>query len=150
MLFVLFQLGQDRYAIDARQIIEVLPLMRLKRLPQAPTGVAGVLDYRGVPVPVIDVSDLALGRAAAERISTRILIVDGADGNRLGLIAERTNEMLNREAADFVEAGVVVDAAPYLGPVTRDARGLVQWITPEKLFSPAVRKALFQQVAEAA
>lgn len=150
MLFIVFQLGEDRYALNGRELIEVLPLMTVKRLPHAPAGVAGVLDYHGVPLPVIDLSALALGRPAAERLSTRILIAEGTDGKRLALIAERANEMLKREPGDFTDAGVVADAAPYLGPVARDERGLVQWITPEKLLPPAVRAALFHQLEEAA
>jgi chemotaxis-related protein WspB len=150
VLFIVFQLGQDRYALDARQLVEILPLVQVKRLPQAPAGVAGMLDYRGVALPVIDLTAMALGHAAAERISTRILIAELASGRRLALIAERANEMLYKEPGDFVESGVAVDSAPYLGPVTRDARGLVQWIKPEQLLSPAVRDALFQPIKEAA
>jgi chemotaxis-related protein WspB len=44
VLFFLFQLGEDRYALDALQIAEILPLVGVKRIPQAPTGVAGVID----------------------------------------------------------------------------------------------------------
>jgi chemotaxis-related protein WspB len=150
MLFLIFQLGQDRYALDARELLEILPLAQIKRLPHAPTGIAGLLDYHGVLLPVIDLSALTLGRSAAERISTRMVVVEMANGRRFALIAERANELLQREATDFTEAEVAVDAAPYLGPVTRDARGIVQWITPQKLFSPAVYEALFQQMRAAA
>jgi chemotaxis-related protein WspB len=150
MLFVVFQLGQDRYALDARQLVEILPLMEVKHLPLAPAGVSGMLDYYGVALPVIDLTAMALGRPAAERISTRVLVTELANGQRLALVAERAQELLHREPADFVATGVAVDAAPYLGPVARDARGLVQWIKPEQLLSPAVRDALFVQIKEAA
>ena len=36
MLFLLFELGTDRYALDALQIAEVLPLVAIKRIPRAP------------------------------------------------------------------------------------------------------------------
>lgn len=150
MLFIVFRLGQDRYALNARELLEILPLAQIKRVPQAPNGIAGLLDYHGVMLPVIDLSALALGQAAAERISTRMVVVEMENGRRFALIAERANEMLQREASDFTEAKVTVDAAPYLGPVTSDARGIVQWIAPQKLFSPAVYDAVFHQMREAA
>jgi len=150
MLFLLFQLGQDRYALDARDLMEILPLVQVKHLPHAPAGIAGMLDYHGDVLPVIDLSALALGRAAVQRISTRILVVAMVGGRRFALIAERANETLQREAGDFTTTDVTMDAAPYLGPVTRDARGIVQWITPQKLFSTAVFDALFHEVKEAA
>jgi len=150
MLFIIFRLGEDRYALNAQELVEILPLAQVKRLPHAPTGVAGMLDYHGVTLPVIDLSALALGHPAAERISTRIIVVEMANGRRYALVAERANEMLQREATDFKEPAVAVDDAPYLGPVTSDARGVVQWIAPQKLFSPSVYEALSHQIKEAA
>ena len=40
MLFLLFQLGNDRYVLEASRVVEVVPLLALKQLPQAPEGVA--------------------------------------------------------------------------------------------------------------
>ncbi len=151
MLFLLFQLGQDRYALDVGQVAEVLPLVSLKRIPQAPPAVAGVFDFRGEPVPVIDLSQTALGRPAQPRLSTRIILAhypDGDGGKRLlGLMAEKVTETLRRDPADFVDAGVDNDATPYLGPVATDARGMIQWIEVDSLLTPAVRDLLFKQPA---
>lgn len=147
MLFVLFQLGRDRYALEAARLAEVLPLVRLKALPQAATGIAGVLDYRGVPVPVVDLSALALGRPAASRMGTRILVVRSADhrgeARLLGLIAEQATETLRCEPGEFVPAGVASAGAPYLGPVKVSAQGMIQWIALDRLLSQAVKEALF-------
>lgn len=152
MLFVLFQLGRDRYALEAARLSEVLPLVRLKALPQAPVGIAGVLDYRGAPVPVVDLSALALGRPAASRMGTRILIVQCA-GHRgasrlLGLIAEHATETLRCEPGDFVPSGVASSGAPYLGPVKISAQGMIQWIAPDRLLSQEVKDALFASVLD--
>jgi chemotaxis-related protein WspB len=148
MLFLLLELGQDRYALDARQVAEVLPLVDITRLPQAPPSVAGILNYRGAPVPVIDVSQLTLGRPAERRLSTRIVLVHypDADGHTrlLGLIAERATNTVRREAADFVASGVSNDKAPYLGPVATDARGLMQWLDAGTLLPASVRDMLFR------
>src|SRR5689334_16624749 len=99
MLFLLFQLGNDRYVLEAARVVEVAPLLSLKRLPQAPTGVAGIFNYRGRPVPAVDLCEVATGRPAAERLSTRIIIVnyraEDQTEHLLGLIAENATEMLN-------------------------------------------------------
>lgn len=63
-LFLLFRMEGDRYALDAREVVEVLPLLRLKRIPEAPEWVAGVFSHRGVLVPVLDLCAMAFGRAA--------------------------------------------------------------------------------------
>ncbi len=152
MLFILFQLGRDCYALDAAQVAEVLPLVRVKKIPRAPAGVAGVFTYHGAPVPVLDLSELALGRPAHSRLSTRLLLVHYPDANGtrrlLGLIAEKATETMRREPGDFVASGVKSDGAPYLGPVVNDAGGLIQWVEVEKLLPAAVRAVLFQQTVE--
>jgi CheW-like domain len=55
---------------SAHSIHEVLPLMNLKRVPCAPVGVTGVLNYRGTPVPVIDLNEMTLAEPAARHMST--------------------------------------------------------------------------------
>lgn len=139
MLFLVFQLGARRYAIDAEQIVEVLPLVTVNEMARAPGDVAGVFVYRGAPAPVIDLSQLLEGRPAERRLSTRVVIVRGLDGDSetrvVGLVAERATETIRREPADFVDSGVVADGAPYLGPVATDARGLVQRIDVARLVS---------------
>jgi len=149
MLFLLFELARDRYVLDVSQVAEVLPLVDIRQMPQAPTAVAGILNYRGTPVPVIDVSQLTLGRPAERRLSTRIVLVHypGADGQPrlLGLIAERATQTVRREEKDFVASGVTSDGASYLGPVVADARGLLQWLDVRTLLPPAVRDVLFKQ-----
>ena len=132
MLFLVCQMGRERYALEASRIVEVLPLLSLKRLPRAPKGVAGVFNYRGQPVPAIDLSELTVGEAAAQRLSTRIIVVnylDAAGRNQLlGLIAEYATELLRKEPNEFVESGVKIGNAQYLGPVLMDGQGrTIQW-----------------------
>jgi chemotaxis-related protein WspB len=138
MLFLLFQIGQGRYAIEATRVVEVLPLMRVDHLPQAPAGMAGVVCYRGEALPVIDLSWVILKRPAEQKLSTRILVVNCAGGRKMGVIAERANATLKRERSDFKETGVVLEGVPYLGPVTRDEHGFVLWVDPDQLASSAL------------
>ena len=150
MLFVVFQLGAHRYAIDASQVAEVLPLVAVNAIARAPEEVAGIFLYRGAPVPVVDLSQLLEGRRAERRLSTRIIVVHcpiGGDTRLLGLIAEKATETIRRDAHEFVDSGVVNDQAPYLGAVAPDSRGMVQRIDIARLLS-ARHQALFAPPTE--
>jgi chemotaxis-related protein WspB len=153
MLFLLFQLGTERYALDVAQVVAVVPRLGVKAIPHAPSAVAGLCQYRGAPVPVIDLSELALGRPSAKRLSTRIVLVkfpDPVSGpHLLGLLAERATETLRRDPEDFVAAGVSVDAASYLGGVTSDARGMIQRIEVQHLLPAPLRALLFDEATAA-
>jgi chemotaxis-related protein WspB len=148
MLFLVFQLGRDRYALDATQVVEVLPLVRIKALPQAPAGVAGLCNYRGRPVPVIDLSAMALGRPAQVRLSTRLILLHYQDATGaksvLGLLAEQATDTIRRNPEDFAPCGVDNPGTRYLGPVTKDREVLIQRIEAPQLLTPEVRSVLFQ------
>ena len=50
MLYLLFQLDGDRYALNVAQIAEVLPLAATKSIPGTPAWVAGVIERHGAPL----------------------------------------------------------------------------------------------------
>lgn len=148
MLFLMFRIGKDRYVIEVGEIEQVLPLMAAKALPGAPAGVVGVISYRGEPVPLVDLSELATGRPAASVMSTRILLVryraPGDEWRRLALCAERVIDTVSREPADFTATGVEAGTPDWLGPVAADAEGFIQWVRAPALLTDELRAILFR------
>jgi len=143
MLFLTFRIGDESYALDTAQISEILPLLRITRVPHAPSGVAGLVNYRGRSVPVVDLCQLMLGEPARPHISTRLILVRHGE-HLLGLIAEQATAMMHREQASFADSGVTSDTAPYLGPVTQDGDRLIRWFKVQNL-PAAVSGVLFRQ-----
>ena len=153
MLFLLIQLGNERYALDTAQVVEVLPLVDIRIIPQSPPEIAGIIDYRGAPMPVIDLSRLLLHRQASAQLSTRILVTHYLDEegatHLLGLIAENATGMTRRDPSEFVPPGVSSSETSYLGPVATDSTGgILQWIHAARLLSAAVRGQLFRRMTE--
>lgn len=148
MLLLAFSIGRHRYALEARQVIEVVPLVDIRPVPQAPPGVAGILDFRGAPVPIIDLSMLIAERPSRQSLSTRLVIIGYPDatGERrpLALIAERATGTFDREPSEFVDSGITHEGSAYLGPIASDGEGLLQWIDVARLLPAAVRDTLFQ------
>lgn len=147
-LFLVFRVGGERFALDTREIAEVLPRLPLKPLAHTPDYVAGVLAHRGALVPVVDVSALSFGTPAPQRTSTRLVLVHyRVDPLRpdllLGLILEQASNTLRCDPAEFRPYGVDNREAPYLGPVREDAEGLLQWIGVQDLLNDEVRALLF-------
>lgn len=155
MKLLVFHIGQDRYGLPLRAVQRVLPLMELKRLPQAHHAVAGLMNLHGRPVPVIDLALLAGAVPSADHVDTRIVVVDyvAADGeldgqglpqrHALGLLAERVLGVQEVDEATLADSGV--QAAPFLGAVAGDRAGIVQLVEPARLLPPELRATLFQQ-----
>lgn len=147
-LFLLFRSGAAGYGLEAREVVEVLPLRRLQPIAQAPAWVAGIFSHRGKLVPVLDLSLLLSGQAAATRTSTRIVLVHFCRGGAgplhlLGLIVERATDTLRCAPSDFHAYGLDNQGAPYLGPVYQGRQGLVQWVRVHELLSSEVQRLLF-------
>ena len=145
VLYLQFCIGEQRFALDVREVIEVLPRRSLKPIAQAPAWVAGILAHRGALVPVIDLSALSFSTPAPRRTSTRLVLVHYGGDRQLGLILEQAPDTLRCSPDEFQPYGLDNAEAPYLGPVRQDAHGLLQRIQVDDLLPDDVRDLLFPE-----
>ena len=152
MMYVLFSVGNDRYALDTSHVVEVVPRVELWQIPKAPLYVAGLFRYRGRLVPVLDLCQLMQGQPCPVRLSTRILLVHhpGEDGlsHILGLMVERVTDTLTSDDVAFAPAGITAEGAPYLRDIATDAHGMIHRLHVEALLPAPVRVALLLQAGE--
>lgn len=153
MLYVLCGVAPRRFAISGAQVIEVVPLVPLRPLPETPAEVAGSFEYRGRPLPAIDLARVLEGRASVDHLSTRILVVRyhrpdaGGDAVPLGVIAERATDMLRVPDAELAARGLGDAGGPYRGQIATRSGELVPVIDVQALLPPALRGALFSAAA---
>ena len=151
-LFVEFRIGEDAYLLDTSEVVQILPLVGIKRIPRAPAGVAGLINFHGESLPVVDLSELATGEPAALNLSTRLILVRYPDRTTrprlLGIIAEKVTQTVRLESANFQAAGVASDAASYLGPVCTAGGRVRQRIEVNELLTAEVSEVLFRQAEE--
>lgn len=147
MMILLFNVGGDSYGINVSGIIEVLPSVALKHFPQGPGYVAGLLNYRGLAVPVIDLTLLMSAHASRDRISSRIILVDyftgSGDSHALGLRVEKVTETVRIPDVAFTRSGVETGNAPFLGDVAIHAGNMVQVIDIKKVLPDSMKAMLF-------
>jgi chemotaxis-related protein WspB len=146
-------MGDERFALDASKVQEVLPVVSMKKIPKAPDWVSGVMRYRGNIVPVIDLCTLNLERSSDRLLSTRIILLHYTAHDKterlLGLLAEKVTETLRCQAEDFNSTGIKTPDAPHLGGVTSDQKGMLQWLAIDQLLPDKVQKLLFQDEQDA-
>lgn len=150
---LLFYVNNQCYALPSHEIVEVLPLVTIKTLPHTPEYFAGVFNYRGKIVPVLDLCQLMVGKPCCEHLSSRLIIVNSHDAytdkssvisttansalSMIGIIAERVVETLHKPEIQLVDANVQIGAAPYLGKMILDEQGIIQCLRIEHLLSAA-------------
>lgn len=147
MLVLPFRIGAAWYGVDAREVVEVIPHVPLRPCPGAPPYVAGVLNYRGSVVPVLDLGLRTGAPPCAPRLSTRILVATypGRDSvsRRLGLLAESMTATLALGEDAFLGGQLSLASTPYLGPLAAGAEGLVQCVRIDGLIPAEVEPLLF-------
>ena len=155
MLLLIFQIDEKSYSLDINHIVEVVPLVTLNRLPQFPDSIAGIFNYRGSLVPVLDMSLLITGKPSKKLLSTRIIVINFSlekDGNKderlLGLLAEQVTETIICEESQFQPTGISIKDALFLGDVMLKEQFTVQHIKLDLLLSNNQMEELFSRVPE--
>lgn len=150
MLFLQFKIGGERYLIEAKDVMEIVPFAHLKKVPGAPAYVAGLLNYRGSSIPVIDVCRLMSEKGCEVKLGSRIALVNYKkdDGKKvcIGLLIEHMTETVSLRESDFKPSGVNLRNHAYLGDVVMDGTGIVQRLNAEKILPDEARCMLFEAV----
>jgi len=145
MLYLLMDAGSDTYAVASASVAEVVHCAALKAAPGAPPAVAGILNCRGLPVPVVDCGVLLAARPSPVRFSTRIILLRLKIGGRervLGLMGENVTRVQGFEESDFVEPGARARDFPFAGRVASLGDRWIQRLHMESVLTDDVWEAL--------
>lgn len=152
MLVLQFYLGDVMYVIPCDRVKEVAPMVAMKRIPHAPDCVAGLFNYRGAIVPVIDLRQLIYNAPCQLRLSTRIILVEYLKQDKtpgvFGIMAERITEAVNKPESAFTEPGIMMKNAPYLGGIVMENNAMIQLIDLQRLSRSLPFLTLFEEKHE--
>jgi len=96
--FISFAIGGDQYGVDIMSVREIKEWSKVTKLPEQPEYVSGVLNLRGVMVPVIDLR-CRFGAGLTECSPTHIVIVVQINGRQVGLLADRVLDIVSFDTA---------------------------------------------------
>jgi chemotaxis-related protein WspB len=147
MLFMQFKINGNSYLLEAKDIIEIVPYVNLQQIPKAPAYLAGLLNYRGDSVPVVDICMLMSDRPCEMKLSSRIAMANYKDDDGrsvcIGLLIERLTETATYNESDFSDSGVTLEESPYLGKVVVDDNRIVQMVNVREIIPEAAHDILF-------
>lgn len=104
---VTFKLGEEEFGVDILKVQEIIRMMPITKVPNAPEFVEGVINLRGKVIPVIDMRK-RFGMAASEHDSqTRIKVMD-MQGQVVGFVVDAVSEVLRIPESTVEEPPAVV------------------------------------------
>jgi chemotaxis signal transduction protein len=140
---VVLRFGGARYAVDMAAVAEVVPVPGITRLPGVPPWLAGVVNWRGRVLPVVDLRPLA-GADQAPLPSSARLVVLAHDDHEVGVLADFVPGLL--EASGDLVDGIPATVAAAIAPLVR---GVVDHDGPVALLDAAAVMRLRGQLPSA-
>ena len=92
-----FQAGGEVFAIDIRNVREIIQYAGITVVPQMPAFLRGVINLRGAVVPVIDVNGRFCGARSSIGKRSSVIVVEVAGENSpvaLGLLVDAVSEVI--------------------------------------------------------
>jgi purine-binding chemotaxis protein CheW len=90
---ITFAIGDEQYGVDIMAVREIKGWSDITHLPRQPDYVRGVLNLRGIMVPIIDLRS-RFGEGATDATALHIVIIVQAAGRQVGLLADRVLDIV--------------------------------------------------------
>jgi purine-binding chemotaxis protein CheW len=105
--YLTFLLADEQYAVDILCVEEIRSWETPTKIPNAPGYIKGVINMRGVIVPIVDLR-LKFGIGEASYLETTVVIVltyQNDDKSRtIGFVVDAVSDVLNVESVDIKPA----------------------------------------------
>jgi len=138
--FISFAIGDDQYGVDIMAVREIKDWSNVTHLPRQPEYVRGVLNLRGIMVPIIDLR-CRFGQGTTEATPMHVVIIVQIDDRQVGLLADRVLDIVSFDSSQVQPVPRIVQGSrtDFLsGLVTVESAMIALIDLPHLLSSPAV------------
>jgi purine-binding chemotaxis protein CheW len=122
-----FTLGQEEYGIDIQKVQELRGYDTVTRIANAPEHIKGVVNLRGIIVPIIDMRiKFNLGTPTYDQFTVVIILNIGS--RVMGMVVDSVSDVITLKPEQIKpapEMGSVLDTGYLIGLGTIDARMLI-------------------------
>ncbi|WP_409524125.1 chemotaxis protein CheW [Nitrincola sp. MINF-07-Sa-05] len=138
--YLTFELGEEHYGVDILRVQEIKGWQPVTKIPRSPEHVCGVLNLRGIVVPIVDLR-LFLGMPFVEYCNTTVVVVLRVlqdDGQRIvGIVVDAVSDVQDvppgetKASPDF---GNVV-CTDYISGIVDNGDGMLLLLDIDKMLS---------------
>ena len=125
--FLAFTLGQEEYGIDIQKVQELRGYDTVTRIANAPEHIKGVVNLRGIIVPIIDMRiKFNLGTPTYDQFT--VVIILNMASRVMGMVVDSVSDVISlspEQVKPAPEMGSVLDTDYLIGLGTLDERMLI-------------------------
>jgi len=117
---IVFQLEDEEYAVPVNQIGSIERSLPITRVPRTAPFVKGVINLRGIVIPIIDLRLRFSMKETEFNENTRIIIAQVGD-KEVGLVVDAANDVIDIPEAQIEAAPEVIESkvADYIEGVAK-------------------------------
>jgi purine-binding chemotaxis protein CheW len=108
--FISFAIGDDQYGVDIMAVREIKGWTVVTHLPKQPDYVRGVLNLRGVMVPIIDLR-CRFGQGLTDATPLHVVIIVQIANRQVGLLADRVLDIVSFEPSQMQPVPKVAESS---------------------------------------
>jgi len=146
MLVLEFNIGDEKYGLKAIEIIEIIPLVELKKIPLSEPLILGLLNYRGSPTLIIDLSQIFEKKYSNKSLSTRIIIINHKTKNNqshlIGIVAEKITDIINLDESKLTHSQVQKNSHSPLNLIYKKNNHFIQLVKTENIIPETINNKL--------
>jgi len=137
--FISFAIGDEQYGVDIMAVREIKGWSQITHLPRQPDYMRGVLNLRGVMVPIIDLR-CRFGQGMTEATPLHIVIVVQIGTRHVGMLADRVLDIVsfNRSQMQPVPRVAETSRADFLSGLVTIESGMIALIDLSQLLSASL------------
>ena len=131
---IMVQIGEQQFAIDIMSVREIRGWAAATPLPHAPSYIRGMVNLRGVILPVVDLGS-RLGLGDSQPDSSSVVVVAQINGRQVGLLVDAVCDILlltEDMLQDTPDVGVSVIRDFVQGVMTTDS-GIVTLLSLDEV-----------------
>jgi purine-binding chemotaxis protein CheW len=138
--FLSFRIGTEVFAANVKNVLNILEMTKITKVPKAPAYMKGVINLRGIVLPVID-SRIKFGIEETEFTSNTCIIVlelhVGAEPIMIGTIVDSVKEVLEIAESEILPPPSIGTnyRSDYLKGMAQSDDGFIMLLDAEKVFA---------------
>ena len=151
-----FTVGEQVYGLPVANVVRIIEMITITRLPGAPDIIKGIINVQGKTVPVIDVRHRFGLPARPYGAHTPIILTDpGRNERTIGLIVDTVQDVLSVASKNLEMTEMIVPPgleqqitgqAAYLAGVAKVAQQLIVVLNARALLSLTEQTKLLQAI----
>ena len=147
MKIIAFSIIEKEYALEIKNVSQVIRIKEITPIPQAPDFVEGVIIWHGKVMPLISLrKKFSLEKQDLNKLNR--IIITRVHGHHIGIIVDQVTDVLNLEAANLEPPGTLFREANYLVAIGKIGKRLILLMDAEKLLSLQERLSIDKIIVE--